>query len=214
MLLYVSMIFCWCHVITKCTSIPPMLEKQKKTYSDIPTFICFTKKLRISDYVKKHPLSLAMVMTLSFFVHGSHELVGFGPGRFCWYWHLGDKPQIERVTKSSADQYNCHWFVYFMPFTTILPGPGSQTPLHHIVLTDFLQPFGIFWGSQLPRWIGLLDLWIFKELLHFENGMFFPKTGSTGFLSGGIIGVGRFTQKRSKKSIDVNSSDAPKVHHN
>ena len=28
-------------------------------------------------------------MTLSFFVHGSHELVGFGPGRFCWYWHLG-----------------------------------------------------------------------------------------------------------------------------
>jgi len=57
---------------------------------------------------------------------------------------LGDKSQIERVTKSSADQYNCHWFVYFMPFTTILPGPGSQTPLHHIVLTDFLQPFGIF----------------------------------------------------------------------
>ena len=88
---------------------------------------------------------------------------------------LGDKSQIERVTKSSADQYNCHWFVYFMPFTTILPGPGSQTPLHHIVLTDFLQPFGIFWGSQLPRWIGLLDLWIFKELLHFENGMVFSK---------------------------------------
>lgn len=24
------MIFCWCHAITKCTSIPPMLEKNKK----------------------------------------------------------------------------------------------------------------------------------------------------------------------------------------
>lgn len=110
---------------------------------------------------------------------------------------LGDKSQIERVTKSSADQYNCHWFVYFMPFTTILPGPGSQTPLHHIVLTDFLQPFGIFWGqtSQVDWLVGSLNL---QRVTPFRKWHYFPITGS-GFLSGGIIGVGRFTQKRSKK---------------
>lgn len=173
-----------------------------------PNIYLFYKKLRISHYVKKHPLSLAMVMTLSFFVHGLHELVGFGPGRFCWYWHLGacscmyGKIRWQDQTKYWKTNW-AYWKMNQSPtlyweislklrglpnlqlisttatglFTSCLSQQSCPVLVHKLrsITLCWLTSFSLLgsFEDKLPRWIGLLDLWIFKELLHFENGIIF-----------------------------------------